>query len=45
MTPQEAIQFLDNLCSQMSLSRQGHTQVAQAIQVLSAAIGSEPPHE
>lgn len=49
MTPTEALALLDNLCSQISLTRQQHEQVAQAIAVLTAAIatpaltnGSEP---
>lgn len=45
MTPQEALQLLDNLCSQVSLSRQQHAQVAEAVSVLARTIPPEAPGE
>lgn len=37
MTPQEAITLLDNICAQISLNRETHVKVQQAIAALKAA--------
>lgn len=41
MTPQEALALLDNLCSQVSLTRQQHEQVAEAVATLSPLVNPE----
>ncbi len=41
MTPQQALQFLDQALSQISAPRQIHTQIAQAVGVLNAAIATQ----
>jgi len=42
MTPQEALQFLDNVLQQMSLNRAQHQQVLEAERIIEAAIGPKP---
>jgi hypothetical protein len=41
MTPQEAIQIIDNVCSQVSLNRESHVKVQEAIKVLNNLIPKE----
>lgn len=38
MTPAEALQLLDNLASQINLTREQHQKVAEAVAVLNAAL-------
>jgi len=38
MTKEEALQILDNICAQVSLNREGHVKLQQAIEVLREAI-------
>lgn len=38
MTPQEALQLLDNLCKQIQLTYDQHQQVREAVRILTAAI-------
>lgn len=37
MTPQEALQLLDNALAQISTTREGHSLLAKALQVLADA--------
>ncbi len=41
MTPSQALQLLDTVCSQVSGSRADHVRIQQAIQVLQAALQPE----
>lgn len=34
MSPQEAIKIIDTVCSQVSMSREGHNKVSTAVAVL-----------
>ena len=38
MNPIEALQILDNVCSQVSLNREAHAKIQQAVGVLKMAI-------
>lgn len=38
MNPIEALQILDNVCSQVSLNREAHVKIQQAVEVLKGAI-------
>jgi hypothetical protein len=38
MTPQQALQLLDNVTSQINLPRVQHAQIVEALNVLTAAI-------
>ncbi len=40
MDPFEALSIIDKVCSQVSLNRQGHLSLQEAIQTLQAAIPS-----
>lgn len=45
MTPQEALQILDNAASRAALSRADHVAVQQAVQVIAEAITPKPAPE
>lgn len=45
MTPEQAIQNLDNAVSQMNLSRAQHAGLMQSIQVLNALIPKPAPQQ
>lgn len=38
MKPEEALQILDNVCSQVQLNRSDHVKIQQAVEVLKEAI-------
>lgn len=38
MNAQEALQILDNVCSQVSLNREAHVKIQQAVEVLKEVI-------
>lgn len=40
MTPLEALQLLDNVCSQVNLTRQQHQQIAEASRVIESALAA-----
>jgi protein subunit release factor A len=42
LTPTQALHLLDNIVSQMQLSRIDHANAGQAVQVLNAAINPAP---
>lgn len=42
MDPTQALQLLDNICSQVNLTRQQHAAVMQARQVLADALSRAP---
>jgi len=41
MTPQQALELLDNVIARMPLTREDHVRVQQAVQVLAKAIGDK----
>ena len=43
MTPEDALQLIDNALSQLQLNREGHVKIQQAVAVLKQAI--EPKKE
>jgi len=43
MTPQQALQLLDNVIARMPLTREDHVRVQQAVQVLAKAIERPAP--
>lgn len=38
MKPEDALKLVDSICSRVSLNRESHVQVQQAIQILTEAI-------
>ena len=43
MKPQDALEFVDRICSQVSLNREGHIQLQIAIRVLKEKINGKKP--
>ena len=45
MTPEDAIEMIDRICKQVSLSREGHDQLKAAVQMVRRKITPEKEKE